>query len=65
MNITKQLELMNKYEVCPCCGNDKIGNGEGTLNLDENSFERTCKCGWKIKYTEKDNKIVEVKPNEK
>lgn len=48
MNVNDSLELINKYAACPKCGNDKIGNGEGTLIIENNVFERSCKCGWKI-----------------
>lgn len=48
MNITDSMELLKKYNTCPTCGSDKIGNGEGTLNIENDVFERTCKCGWKV-----------------
>lgn len=48
MNPFKAIELMRKYNECPQCGNDKLGNGEGTLNIDGDDFKRTCKCGWEI-----------------
>lgn len=49
MNINDSLELMEKYAECPKCGNDKLGNGEGTLNIEDIVFERTCKCGYLVK----------------
>jgi hypothetical protein len=57
MNLRKSVELMGKYAVCPECGNDKIGGGAGTLVIEDNTFERTCKCGWSVKE--------EVQPTER
>lgn len=48
MNLLKAAELMDKYSACKECGNDKIGNGEGVLNIDDIIFFRSCKCGWEI-----------------
>lgn len=27
-----------------------LGNGEGTLNVDDNMVKRTCKCGFNFEY---------------
>ncbi|KEH91649.1 hypothetical protein Z962_p0024 (plasmid) [Clostridium botulinum C/D str. BKT12695] len=48
MEAFKVVSLIRKYEKCPVCGNDKVGNGEGRLVVEEDTFERTCKCGFKI-----------------
>ena len=48
MNINVSLELMKKYNTCPKCSSDKIGNGEGALIIEDDVFERSCKCGWKV-----------------
>lgn len=48
MNIIPARKLTEQYAVCPECGNDRIGNGEGALVVDEDTFTRSCKCGWKI-----------------
>jgi predicted RNA-binding Zn-ribbon protein involved in translation (DUF1610 family) len=48
MNIHKYLELANKYNDCPKCGNNYIGNGEGKLIVEDDVFYRSCKCGWEI-----------------
>ena len=53
MNITESVKLLKQYSICINCGNDKIGNGEGTVNINGNIFERTCKCGWSIKVENK------------
>lgn len=52
MNIIKAMALINKYSVCQKCGSDKVASGEGTLNITETSFERTCKCGWSVREVE-------------
>ena len=57
MNIWKSVKLMRKYNSCPVCGSDRLGNGEGKLLIEENTFHRSCKCGWKIE-TNEDGKIV-------
>lgn len=48
MNMKRVLELLEKYETCPECGNTKIGNGEGALVIDINTFKKTCKCGFEV-----------------
>lgn len=49
MNITTASKLLKQYSTCPKCGSDKINNGEGSININGNMFERTCKCGWNVK----------------
>lgn len=49
MNTDKVLKLLDKYSVCPKCGNRIIGKGEGTLIIDNKTFIRTCKCGFRVK----------------
>jgi transcription elongation factor Elf1 len=51
MNALKAVELLRKYNTCPECGSEKVGNGEGSVTVDDDKFERTCKCGWMIKIT--------------
>lgn len=48
MLLSQSIKLMEKYGNCPECGNGRIGNGEGGLVVEENSFERWCKCGWSV-----------------
>lgn len=48
MKLIKSLELMKQYQQCPECGNDKIGDGSGSLVIYDNHFERSCKCGCKV-----------------
>lgn len=52
MNGWKSVQLIRKYAECPKCGNDKVGNGEGTLIIEDDTFTRTCKCGWSIEVKE-------------
>lgn len=54
------INLMKMFEKCPNCGNDKIGNDQGTLIVGEETFERTCKCGYKMNMT-----LVEQFPQKK
>lgn len=53
MNVIDTLELMKKYSTCEQCGSDKLGDGEGTLEIDDNVFKRTCKCGWGVDKSKK------------
>ncbi|HZG81592.1 MAG TPA: DUF3797 domain-containing protein, partial [Brevibacillus sp.] len=46
MNAYRSVQLMRKYANCKKCGNDKVGDGEGTLIIEDNIFKRSCKCGW-------------------
>jgi len=48
----KVIRPINKYANCPVCGNDKVGNGEGILVVEEDTFKRSCKCGFKITVNE-------------
>ncbi|MEV2407379.1 DUF3797 domain-containing protein [Paenibacillus larvae] len=43
---------MRKYSYCKECGSDQIGNGEGTLIIEDHIFKRSCKCGWSIEVNE-------------
>jgi hypothetical protein len=51
MNVVDSLKLLDQYGKCSDCGNDKLGDGEGTLSIDGNEFRRTCKCGFEIEET--------------
>lgn len=50
MNAVDYLRVAPFINDCPNCGNGLLGNGEGTLNLNENIIERTCKCKFEFKY---------------
>lgn len=58
MNILKSMNLMKKYTNCPKCGNEYIGNGQGGIIVENDTFRRFCKCGFDITVDEND---VEVK----
>jgi transcription elongation factor Elf1 len=68
VNIVDSTQLLKKYSNCPDCGSDKLGNGEGTLNIENEVFERTCKCGWsvtvdkRIKFNSASTKTINGKP---
>lgn len=61
MEAFKVVKLINKYGNCPVCDNDKVGNGEGTLIVEDNVFTRTCKCGFKIIVNEEGKEISSQK----
>lgn len=48
MKALKAVELLRKFNNCPECGSGKVGNGEGKVQIHENTFIRSCKCGWEI-----------------
>ena len=50
MNVMDYLRVAPLINDCPNCKNGIVGNGEGTLIVDENIVERTCKCGFNFKY---------------
>ena len=50
MNVTDFLRVAPFINDCPSCGNDLLGNGEGTLNVEDNLVVRTCKCNFKFEY---------------
>jgi hypothetical protein len=52
MNIMMVLVLSEKYANCLDCGNEYIGNGEGSLIVTNDSFKRSCKCGWSVEIKE-------------
>lgn len=58
MNAYKLLEIMPKYEKCPNCGSTTIGNGQGGIIVEDETFTRTCKCGFKITVYENGNEVV-------
>lgn len=52
MKLVDALDLMRKYESCPQCGCNTVGAGTGTLEIDDDTFKRTCHCGWSIEIKE-------------
>ncbi|WP_434793115.1 hypothetical protein TPDSL_23050 [Terrisporobacter petrolearius] len=57
MNWLKSMELMEKYIYCPTCGNEYIGNGQGGIIVEDDTFRRWCKCGFDITVNEDDEEI--------
>ncbi|WP_084146722.1 DUF3797 domain-containing protein [Paenibacillus wynnii] len=51
MKFKKAVELSERYANCAECGNENVGNGQGTVRIEGNMFRRTCKCGWKVEVT--------------
>ncbi|MDL2030539.1 DUF3797 domain-containing protein [Bacillus subtilis] len=37
-----------RYKKCRKCGNKKVGGEEGTFEITDKYFKRTCKCGFSI-----------------
>ena len=60
MNMLKSMELMDKYGVCQDCGNEMIGDGQGGIVVEDNTFRRFCKCGFDI-TTNEDGKVLSLK----
>lgn len=61
MNMVKSMELIKKYSSCPECGSNNIGNGEGGLIVNENTFRRFCKCGYDITVNSDDKEVKTIK----
>lgn len=57
MNAFKLMDIMKKYEQCPKCGSNTIGKGQGGVIVDDNTFTRSCKCGFKMKVNEDGEEI--------
>lgn len=57
MKITRAMELIKQYGVCPRCGSDKITGTKGSLIVKNKSFYRSCGCGYNVEINEinKDN----------
>ncbi|ACM16014.1 TPA: DUF3797 domain-containing protein [Bacillus cereus] len=53
MDAWKSVQLLRKYAACQECGNENVGNGEGTVEIQDDTFKRTCKCGWEIEVKAK------------
>lgn len=59
MNVVKSIKLMKKFNNCKSCGSEKVGNGSGTISIENETFYRSCKCGWSIKTDEDGNEVKE------
>lgn len=62
MNYFKARKLMIKYAYCPKCGSENLGNGQGGITLENDTFRRWCKCGFD-KTVNEDDKKMGVKQN--
>jgi NADH pyrophosphatase NudC (nudix superfamily) len=61
MTVMEICGLMSKYAICPNCGRDAVGNGNGTIEVNtidtnEGYFKRTCPCGWCVEIKDSDLK---------
>ena len=57
MNFNIVAKILNKYVKCPICGHDKLGIGHGTLIIEDEVFERSCRCGFIVRINN-DEKII-------
>jgi|GEM_PF-6874879 hypothetical protein len=57
MNAVKAMNLCRKYAKCPKRGSGDLMNGEGSLEVTDDTFKRTCKCGWSVCVDEEDRLI--------
>jgi iron(III) transport system ATP-binding protein len=57
MNIYQLMPIMKKYENCPDCGSSTIGNGQGGIIVEDDTYTRFCKCGFKITINENGEEI--------
>ncbi|WP_424685124.1 DUF3797 domain-containing protein [Enterococcus sp.] len=48
MEIEKCFKLTKKFLHCPRCGCSRVGNRAGGLVVGDFTFDRWCKCGWKV-----------------
>lgn len=46
MLLNQTMKLLEEYGRCPGCGSQKLGNDEGSLEIQEQLFIRNCKCGF-------------------
>ncbi|CEK40372.1 DUF3797 domain-containing protein [Clostridium phage phiCD146] len=57
MKMINVFKLLSMYCFCPECGSDELGEGEGSLIVDEYTFHRKCKCGFDMIVDEREDKI--------
>lgn len=50
MNVIDFLRVSTFISDCPNCKNGMVGNGQGTINVNNNVVKRTCMCGFNFKY---------------
>ncbi|MCC0752631.1 DUF3797 domain-containing protein [Clostridioides sp. ZZV13-5731] len=57
MKMKNVFKLSAMYCLCPECGSDELGEGEGKLIVDDYTYYRECKCGFKILIDEREDEI--------
>lgn len=50
--------IMSRYVKCPICGHDKLGQGHGKLIVQDNIFDRSCRCGFRIVINDKEEILL-------
>lgn len=54
MNALDFLKVSKLLNDCPNCSNHLIGNGQGTLEVEDDLIKRTCKCGFQVELNIRD-----------
>ena len=57
MDVRNLLAIMPKYNNCPNCNSAYIGNGQGEVIVKDNTFTRSCECGFSITVDENGKEI--------
>ena len=46
--------VMKEFTNCPSCGSDTLGNGKGSLIIDQKGFKRACQCGYMVQMNKQE-----------
>lgn len=66
MNIRALMPILKKYEKCPSCGSTTIGNGQGGIIIEDDTYTRTCICGFRKTVDENGKEVkTQLKENKK
>lgn len=55
MKLMTASKLARQYAECPECGSTLVGNGHGKLIIEDDTFYRSCKCGWEVTVKDGDS----------
>lgn len=50
MNAMDYVRIAPFINDCPSCGNQMVGNGQGSIEVNDNVVKRKCKCGFNFEY---------------